>query len=115
MLNPEKIKEKVPEFAEQLIKRHGVSNWEALFAKVKELMLNLGKGMKLTDHDFENIENEVWLGIGDSDKMVTRKETETVCSYLKNGRIVILPNTPHHYEMIETDVLAEAIVKFMKS
>ena len=115
MLDAEKIKEKVPKFAEELAMRHGVDKWKQVLMKTAEMMKALGEsGGRHAGHPLhlDQINNEVLVGIGDSDKMVTLEETIKTFRILPNGKLLILPGTPHPLEVVDTEKLAEEIRRF---
>lgn len=112
MLNPEKIEKKLPEFAGELIKRHSPEDWKTVLKKTAEMMIRIGMNCSLKDDDLSNIENEVLVSTGDRDTMVTIEETVNAYRKLKNGKLLILPGTPHPIEKIDSDRLAEEIRKF---
>jgi pimeloyl-ACP methyl ester carboxylesterase len=113
MLDVKKMKEKIPAFASELAKRHAPENWETVAAKTAEMMLNLGDKNTLTLEDFSHIEQEVMVGVGDRDKMVTLDETTGVYKKLKNGRLLVLPNTPHPLEQVNLERLEYEIRDFL--
>lgn len=112
MLDAAKIKEKIPKFAMELAKRHAPENWETVMAKTAEMMIKLGRKNTLSLDVYAQIENEVLVGIGDRDKMVTIEETIAVYRKLKNGRLLVLPDTPHPLEQVSVERLAYEIKKF---
>ncbi len=112
MLNPDKILEKVPKFAEELELRHSPEDWKTVLNKTAEMMICLGKNRTLKDDDFSKIENEVLVSVGDRDNMVTIEETADAYRKLKNGKLLILPGTPHPMEKMDTDRLAGEIRMF---
>ncbi len=114
MLDAAKIKEKVPKFAEELKARHNPEDWERVLAKTAEMMMNLGKKNELTLEDYSAIEHEIQIGIGERDKMVTLEESIAVYRKLKNGRLLVLPDTPHPLEQVDTDRLSYEIIRFFK-
>ncbi len=114
LLNPENISEKLPKFAEQLIERHSPENWKIVLSKTAEMMIDLGKSQSLNDEDFSTIENEVLLSVGDRDNMVSIEETVDVYRNLKNGNLLIFPDTPHPIEKISPVRLANEIKLFFK-
>jgi esterase/lipase len=87
MLNPLKIKEKIPAFAEELKERHSPQNWETILVKTAEMMINLGKHNELMEEGITSIEQNVCIGVGDCDKMVSIEETVEVYRMLKNGQM----------------------------
>lgn len=115
MLDAAKIKEKVPQFASELAKRHGEDKWEFILRKTAEMMKELGRlGGNLSGYPLklENINSEVLIGIGDRDKMVSLEETISAYRSLANGKLVVLPGTPHPLEMVNTEKLTEEIISF---
>jgi pimeloyl-ACP methyl ester carboxylesterase len=112
ILNTEKIKEKVPAFAQSLAAIHG-NNWELLCQKTAEMMVGLGNNPALTNDDFTQIEHLVQLGLGDRDNMVTLDETATAYKQLPNGRLLVMPNTQHPYNKVNVERLAYEIVGFV--
>jgi len=114
LLNPEKIIEKIPKFAEQLSERHSAENWKQVLKKTAEMMINLGKNKLLKDVDFSLIKNEVLLSVGDRDNMVSIEETVDVYRKLQNGKLLIFPDTPHPIEKISAERLANEIELFFK-
>jgi esterase/lipase len=112
MLDAEKIQEKLPKFAGQLSLRHSPEDWKIVLKKTAEMMLNLGRDKTLKDGDFSFIENDVLVSAGDRDTMVSIEETADVYRKLKNGKLLILPATPHPIEKTDTDRLAQEIRMF---
>lgn len=107
-LNADKIKEKVPAFAESLAQRHGKHEWHSVLSKTAHLMHDLAKH-QLQPSDFEKITCEVLLLLGDSDNMVTLGETEQVQKILPNSQLEVLPGTPHPIEQVSVQLLAEKL------
>ncbi len=114
MLDTQKIKDKVPEFWEELKIRHAPQNPEEILRKTAEMMINLGKKNVLNVDDYGKIEHEVVVGIGDRDKMVTLDETKEVYKNLRNGRLLVLPETPHPLEKVNQERLKYEITSFFK-
>lgn len=114
MLDPEKIIEKIPKFADQLAKRHAPENWKSVLMKTAEMMTALGKNKLLKEDNFKKIENEVQLSVGDSDNIVSIEETTNAYRNLPDGKLLVLPGTPHPIEKIPVDRLAAEIDLFFK-
>lgn len=112
MLDAEKIAEKIPAFAKMLEIRHAPHNWKVLLKKTADMILALGNDNTLTLQDLENIEIPVTVSVGDNDNMVTLGETKDVCQHLKNGQLIILPDTLHPIEKMDIGKLAEKIKLF---
>ncbi|MCB9245646.1 MAG: alpha/beta hydrolase [Flavobacteriales bacterium] len=103
-LNPERIQEKVPQFAGFLADRHGVDNWANVVRNTAEMMQDLGFN-PLPDGQLAGIRIPVKVLLGDSDNMVSRDESEQAASQIPGGQFHILKDTPHPFEQVKTDVL----------
>jgi esterase/lipase len=112
MLDADKIEEKVPDFAKALQKRHHPQDWKTVLSKTVEMMLGLGRKNELDLTDYESIEHSVLIGIGDKDKMVSLEETIAVYRMLKNGRLLVIPGTPHPIEKVSVERLATEAREF---
>src|SRR5688572_24423855 len=62
MLNPEKIQEKLPQFAQSLQERHAPADWKIIMKKTSEMMIGLAK-KPLKESDFNQIRNPVLVCI----------------------------------------------------
>ena len=82
MLNPEKVVEKVPAFAQSLAERHGEHEWKSVMSKTALLMKDLAH-THLADQDFIHLQQAVLLGRGELDNMVSAEETEYVHHLIK--------------------------------
>ncbi len=113
MLNPAKIKEKVPAFAEALQRRHAPNDWEELLHKTAEMMLALGNGAALGQEDFAAIQHSVMIGIGSDDNMVSLAESERVANALPKGELRLFANFQHPIEKVNMLTLANAVSSFL--
>lgn len=111
MLDAEKIAVKVPAFAEDLANRHGAEKWKNVMQKTAEMMLDLGKNNGALTN-LQQLEIPIQLAIGDRDTMVSLEETIAVYRQLKNASLLVLPNTPHPLEKVNTTRLAFEIREF---
>ena len=114
LLNPDKLEEKMPAFAEELAHRHSPADWKLVLRKTADMMIDLGHNNILKDGDFARIENEVLIGVGDRDKMVCLEETIHVYRKLQNGSLIVFPDTPHPFEKVSIQRLSEEIKSFFK-
>jgi len=108
MLNSTLIKEKVPKYANSLATLHG-DNWETLMQKTAEMMLNLGANPTLNKDNLTEIETPTIVAVGDKDIMVSIEETVMVYRSLPNAQLLVMPNTAHPIERINTALLAYQI------
>lgn len=113
MLDPEKIKEKVPHFAENLRKRHHPGNWEEVLKKTKSMMLSLGNGESLTVDHFLQVQIPVKIMVGDQDKMVSVEESRKVSEWIPGSEFEILENCQHPIEKVNTALLSQKITDFL--
>lgn len=107
-LNPEKILEKVPKFADYLMRLHGENYWKEQMDLTAQLMLDLGNSELLHDK-IGQITNVCRIGLGALDDMVSREETEHICKQLKIGTMHILPDTAHPINRVNLDTLVSFI------
>lgn len=109
MLNPEKIKEKVPGFAKALSQRHEPEEWELVMNKTAQMMLELGNGKALTAEDFKKIEHKVLIAVGTADSMVSLTESEEVAQYLPNATFKSIADWTHPIEKVDIKLLSELL------
>lgn len=113
MLNPDIIEAKVPDFAKALGKRHSGTNWRMNLWRTSLMMLQMGSQPVLLDEDLAKIKQKVQICLGDSDKMVSRHESESASAALQNGQFLLLENTPHPIEKVDIGRLAGVIRSFL--
>ncbi len=113
MLVPEVIEQKIPAFAETLQHRHTPNDWKEVLSKTAEMLVRLGKKNCLELPDYRSIHQRCLMMIGEKDKMVSIEETEAVYQQLPNGRIEILPATPHPIEQVDIELLSKQITSFL--
>lgn len=114
MLDPHKIQEKVPKFAKHLEKVHSVDHWKNVVEQTAQMMYALGNNPVLQRKEIASINNEVLIGLGDVDKMVTQGESKKVANILTNGALKIVNNCPHPIEQVNKEELAQLILNFVK-
>ena len=112
LLNPETLAQKLPRFAEVLRQRHAASGWETVLRKTAEMMLTLGERPLLTLDEIGRIRHRVRIGLGDRDTMVSAEESIATYRALPNGEMIILPNTHHPLEKVNSRVLAQSLTEF---
>lgn len=112
LLDPEKIKQKVPGFAKMLKQRHAATGWETLLEKVRDLHLSMGRENPVTEKELRSIGQKVRIGVGDRDKMVDLEQSIKAYRFLEHGEFQVLPATPHPLEKVDMPRLAAAILDF---
>lgn len=111
MLNAEKIIEKIPAFAQTLAERHGEHEWKSVMAKTGAMMHDLAH-THLTEQDFIKIENQILLGCGGKDTMVTFEETDYAHHLLKNSTLKVYENVAHAIEQVPVQLLKNEFEMF---
>jgi pimeloyl-ACP methyl ester carboxylesterase len=114
MLNPDKIEQKIPAFAEILRERHTPNDWREVLRKTAEMMMDLGKNNTLKTEDYATLNTPSLLLLGDRDKMVSLEETLAVYKALPNAQMSILPETPHPIEQVDNGLLSFMIERFLE-
>jgi len=112
MLNPEKIQEKLPEFAKTLEGRNKPNDWKLALKETGKMMIALGKKNTLQLSDYETIGHQTLICIGDKDTMVTLEETIAVYRQLKNANFLVLPYTQHPIEKVDLERISSEIRNF---
>jgi pimeloyl-ACP methyl ester carboxylesterase len=115
MLNPEKIEEKVPQFAKILAERHYPQDWKQVVSKTAEMMQHLGSSPTLTSDNLSMLAIPVQLSVGDRDNMVTVEETLGAYKLLPNAKLLVLPDTGHPFEKVPVNRLAYEIEHFINT
>lgn len=113
MLNPELMLEKVPAFAETLLKKHGL-RWKELVIKTAQMMQEINDKDFLNSDALKKIDTPVMLGLADRDQMVNITETLAVFKTLQKSSMCMLPDSIHQIESIDADVLSQMIRNFSK-
>lgn len=112
LLDPDVIKEKLPDYAAELEELHKPNDWIEVIRKTAEMLTELGKKNALTEKDLSDLEIPVLIGMGDRDNMVIIEESVFSYRLLKKGQLLIIPDTPHPIHNVSTDVLSKEIVRF---
>jgi len=107
-LDPDKIIEKIPKFAQVLEVRHG-KKWSKLLKATAQLMVDLGDYKGLTKSNYQAIKTPTTLCLGEFDKMVTEQETREVAAYISNSDVQIVEGFQHPLESIKTEQLGAFI------
>lgn len=113
MLQPEKIEQKIPAFAQTLKERHHPNDWKNVLAKTAAMMTALGAANTLKADDYTAIHLPVLVMLGDRDRMVGLDETLAVYKSLPDAQMAILPDTQHPIEQVDVQMLAFMLRKFI--
>lgn len=113
-LNPNKIEEKVPAFAQKLAAIHAPNDWKDVVTKTAKMMEGLGGDKKLSHGDFQEIAHPVLITRGSLDKMVTLVESQEIASLLPNATFQMLEGFPHLIEKVDAEKLAVVVKEFIE-
>lgn len=105
-LEVDKIKEKVPQFADMLAKRHQPLPWEQMVKMTRELLLDLGEHPPLNKERLKKLSQPVVIALGEYDTMVSLEESREAAANIEKGALKILPATPHPIEKVDAPMLA---------
>ena len=109
LLNPTKIEEKVPAFAEKLKLEHDPQDWKEVMDKTAQMMIHMAEGAKMFDSDFKKITQSVSIGVGSLDHMVSYEESEHVSNLIPNAKLIQLEGVKHAIDTIGPDILIHYI------
>ena len=111
-LNPEKIEEKVPRFAQFLEKVHATVDWKKVVTNTADMMIDLGDKRPLENH-YSTISCPTLITLGSLDNMSTEEESRAVANQLSNGDFQLIPDTEHPIEKVDAAELAKRIKRFI--
>jgi pimeloyl-ACP methyl ester carboxylesterase len=112
-LNPEKLLEKVPDFAHTLQQRHAPVDWRKLLERTSAMMIGLGAKPLLDNQTLSAVKVRTLIAVGDKDEMVHQSHSESVASVLPSGEFKLLADTPHPIERVNTALLKNLIIRFI--
>lgn len=115
MLNAEKMLEKVPAFANNLMLQHGMNIWKQVLQNTETMMNNLASHVTLTDDDLKSINCPVVIGVSDRDTTATLEENLEVYRKLPKSHLMVFPNTPHPFEKVDHEALASHCKSFFNT
>lgn len=110
MLNPEKIEEKVPQFATSLKAEHQGEDWKKVVEQTAEMMLYLSQKEQLSPIELQKIDIPITIALGDADEMVSQKESQWAVSHLPNAEFKIIENCPHPLTKAPIEAIKELIL-----
>ncbi|MEM7343873.1 MAG: alpha/beta hydrolase [Chloroflexota bacterium] len=112
-LDVEKIKDKVPRFAEMLAKRHTAEGWENVVNRSQDLLRANGEAGGLTPQFMATLSQPIRILVGDRDHTVSVEEGATIYRVLQQGELEILPKTPHPFERVPLERLVLSLKEFL--
>jgi pimeloyl-ACP methyl ester carboxylesterase len=113
-LNPDKMLEKVPGFANNLILQHGMNLWKNMLHQTSQMMLDMSETNLLTDEKIKLITHPSLLAVGELDTTSSLEETIAMKNKLKDASLLVIPATPHAFEKISIERLVFEINSFLR-
>lgn len=98
-LDPDVMAQKVPTYADQLVKDHGGRQWRTLVRQAAELTHSLVEG-GLAERQLKNTQLPVLVSVGDRDELVSLPEAFRLSRALPQGELIVLPNTRHPLQTV---------------
>ena len=92
-LEPDRMVEKVPAYADQLAQEHG-SRWRMLVRQAADLVARLSEE-GITEGMARRVQVPVLVSVGDRDELVPLPEALRLSRVLPAGRLLVLPATRH--------------------
>jgi pimeloyl-ACP methyl ester carboxylesterase len=111
-LNPEKIIEKVPSFADYLRQMHAPHDWKLLVRETARMMHDLGIRPTLDENNLGTIQQTVMILSGEKDTMSPLSVAESVAAQIPFASFKLLSNTPHALEKVDHAKLAILLQEF---
>lgn len=108
-LNPDKIEEKVPAFAESLKKSHHPENWKDVLRLTGLMLQDLGKHPLLNENELKHIICPVMICIGTEDDTVGVDESRKAADMIPAAELTILDGQPHPIKKAGLTALAGAL------
>jgi pimeloyl-ACP methyl ester carboxylesterase len=112
MVDPQKMKEKVPQFAMDLLTQHGPDRWEDLVRATARLITGLHEQPPLTQETLEKVTCPVMLCVGDRDRTAVPEHTLDAARFMPRGSTLVLPNTPHPFDAVDLNSMLPHLRSF---
>lgn len=109
-LDYDRLTERAPAFVADLAERHPGPGARAVLEHTSAFLTGLGTAPPL---DLANVDKPTLVLVGADDVLVTREECEDAVRRLPQGRLDVLPDTPHQYERMDVAALARRIGDFL--
>lgn len=98
-LDPDYLADKVPTYADQLVREHGGRQWRVVIRQAADLISQLAEN-NLTEGMVSRVQCPALISVGDRDEMVPLNEAQRLSRILPHGRLLVLPGARHPYQTI---------------
>lgn len=114
MINPDKIREKVPAFANMLLDTHG-EKWINVLRQTHQLLEKLGNLPLLNDENLPKINARCLITVGDRDAIVSIPESIYAYKLIPNAGFAVYANTGHPIEKAPIDKMKKDFLELLAS
>jgi pimeloyl-ACP methyl ester carboxylesterase len=112
MINPLKIEEKVPVFADQLRQSHG-DKWKNVLNKTHGLLKQLGNKPLLNAENLMSIQAKCLISVGDRDALVSIEESDQTRKMIPNAALAVYPSSAHPFEKAPHDKIKRDFLELL--
>jgi len=112
-LHPERMKEKVPHFTEQLKERH-LSGWERVVNSTRDMLQYLGENPEIKSDEWKQINCPLRFHLGDQDSTAGLGQTIKVYQKTNRSELMVLPNTGHPISEVDKELLVSSLEVFFR-
>jgi pimeloyl-ACP methyl ester carboxylesterase len=114
LLNLDTMREKVPQYVQQLEQLHGPTPLSDVLGYTAQLMRGLGDSPILTPEKLSALEVPVQVLVGELDKTAGVDPTRHYTDFMPRALFEIIMNTPHPLEKVNPDLLFSRILRFVE-
>jgi pimeloyl-ACP methyl ester carboxylesterase len=111
-LDPVKLEEKVPAFAQQLAAMHSAQHWTEVTLAVRTFMLELGQSSALTQEKLQAIQMPVLLLNGALDRTAAPEVSESWAAASPHITHEVIADVPHPFDKCPLEFLASRTAQF---
>jgi pimeloyl-ACP methyl ester carboxylesterase len=113
-LDPDRMAEKVPAYADQLVQEHGGRHWRVLVRHAADLVTNLAQ-QGMTEGIVSRTLCPVIVSVGDRDEIVLLQEAQRLSRILPEGKLLVLPGVRHSFQTVRLIPLLPMMQFFHKT
>lgn len=110
-LNPERIAERAPTYANRLSAAHGATRWRPLVRQAADLVVYLSQN-PLTEAAAGRAQAPVMVSVGDRDELVPVQEAYRLSRAFEAGSLLVLPTVQHAFRSLDLVPLLPVMEKF---
>ncbi len=113
-LDPDKMAEAVPAYADQLVQEHGGRHWRELVRQAADMIVYLSQN-GLTERMAAQVQCPVLVCQGDRDELVSLAEGQRLSRVVRRGGLLVMPGVRHPYHSVQPMPFLPMVEHFVKS